>query len=986
MGFKKLLRPRVIVWFATTVVLIATFSVANFFAQKMYGSLLDRVFGGKRAITAERDKTAPGYLTKEQAYNNGNAVTQEICEEGMILLKNEEKALPLKANAKISVFGKNSTNFQRTGADGKKKTIGLVYGGSGSAAPQDGERKTIYDSLTAAGFSYNETLKSFYENNGEGRSDNPSMTDAISGIPALKTGEISPDDFTADVTSSIAQYKDAALIVISRIAGEEWDLPRVAADNADRHYLELDNNERALVQYVVDQGFEHVVLLMNGSNYIDLGFLKESTGGADYTAFGSKIDAAINIGSPGGFGIMALGKILSGAVNPSGHTVDLVYTQYDQDPTWQNFGGNTGVGINTDAYKGTPYSFVEYEENIYFGYRYYETRDYVNNDGGAWYNEHVVYPFGYGLSYTTFDEEFVSVSTTALEADKTFDVQIKVKNTGEVAGKDVVQLYVTTPYKNNGIEKVYKSLVGFAKTKLLQPQGEETLTITVDPYNFASFDSRDKNNNKFKGWELDDGDYIFHVANNSHTDIDTFTLNLASPARFEKDPVTKTNVVPLFQEVTDHMVDPKRESLSRTDFAGTMPKMITEEERVVDQKIIDAIRSVEITNKEEKAESMPRTNAPVTISLKELAGAEYDDGLWEQFIDQMTFDEMLKLFNDGCYQTTDIERLGIPRTISSDGPTGLVCFLSNMIDIGGISQPEVYGTCYYCSECLVAQTYNLELAKKEANAIGDEGYVGNERGDGLTYPGWYAPAVNLHRSPFSGRNTEYYSEDPFISGKFAAQVVRGVQEKGMYANVKHFALNDQETHRNGICTWCDEQAIRELYLRPFETAVKEGKTLGVMSSFNRIGTEWTGGSYRLLTKILRNEWGFKGSVICDYHTTDYMDSKQMLYAGGDLNLCSTDAQWLQTSDIYDTPYVSKDNADDVMMLRRSAHNNLYAIVNSSAMDVEILGYHMATWRVVLIVVDCAVGAGLATWGFFAIFTALRYKPKQKAVEETPAAE
>ena len=974
MGFKKLLKARVIVWFATTVVLVATFSVANFFATKMYGSLLDRVFGGKRAITEERDKSAPGYLTKTQAYDNGNAVTQEICEEGMVLLKNESKALPLKPNAKISVFGKNSTNFERTGKDGKKKTIGLVYGGSGSAAPQDGERKTIYDSLTAAGFSYNEALKSFYENNGEGRSDNPSMADAIGGIPALKTGEISPNDFTTDVTNSIGQYKDAALIVISRIAGEEWDLPRVAADNADRHYLELDNNERALVQYVVNQGFEHVVLLMNGSNYVDLGFLKASTGGEDYTNFGSKIDAAINIGSPGGFGIMALGKILSGEVNPSGHTVDLVYTNYASDPTWQNFGGNLGI---SDAYKGTPYSYVEYEENIYFGYRYYETRDFVNNDEHAWYNEHVVYPFGFGLSYTTFSEELVDAAALAapLKADETFDVQVKVKNTGEKAGKDVVQLYVTPPYKDNGIEKVYKQLVGFAKTDVLAPNAEETVTITVDPYNFASFDSKDKNGNKFKGWELDDGDYLFHVAKDSHTDSATFTKNLASPARFENDPVTGTRVEPLFPEVTEYMN--VSESLSRTDFAGTMPKMTTEAERSAPDAIISAIRSVDVTNPE-KAESMPKTNASVSIDLKELKGAKYDDGLWEQFLDQMTFDEMLKLFNEGCYSTVDIERLGVPRTISSDGPTGLVCFLSNMTSLG---EPEVYGTCYYQSECLLAQTYNLKLAEKQAHAIGDEGYVGNERGDGLTYPGWYAPAVNLHRSPFSGRNTEYYSEDPFISGKFAAQVIKGVQEKGMYANVKHFALNDQETHRNGICTWCDEQAIRELYLRPFETAVKEGKTLGLMSSFNRIGTEWTGGSYRLLTKILRNEWGFQGSVICDYHTTDYMDSKQMLYAGGDLNLCSTDAQMLQTTDIYDTPYVSKNNATDVMMLRRSAHNNLYAIVNSSAMDVTILGYHMATWRVILIVVDCVVGASLATWGFFAIFTALRKKPKVEAPAE-----
>jgi beta-glucosidase len=341
---------------------------------------------------------------------------------------------------------------------------------------------------------------------------------------------------------------------------------------------------------------------------------------------------------------------------------------------------------------------------------------------------------------------------------------------------------------------------------------------------------------------------------------------------------------------------------------------------------------------------------------------------------------MLSLFNEGCYSTLDIQRLGIPRTISSDGPTGLVCFLSNITPFG---DPEVYGTAYYQSECLLAQTYNIELAEKQGQAIGDECLCGNEKGDGLPYPGWYAPGVNLHRSPFSGRNTEYYSEDPYLSGVFAANVIKSVQEKGVYANVKHFALNDQETHRSdkGIATWCDEQAMRELYLRPFERAVKEGKTHGLMTSFNRIGSEWAGGSYRLCTTILRNEWGFQGSVICDYHTDTYMDSKQMLYAGGDIGLIGQDTLKLQTSGVYNSPYVSPTDAKDANLLRRSAHNNLYALANSNIMAAEIVGYKLATWKVLVYVVDAAISVGLAVWGFFAIWTALRKKDEVAAASE-----
>ena len=1000
MNFLKVLkRKRIIIWGAVSILLVGVLIAANYLADHQYGSLFDQVFGPGDPIPAEGEEGIPfiqDFNTKKEACEFGNQVTQEICDEGMVLLKNEGDALPLKAGAKVSVFGKNSVN--------------LVYGGSGSAAPGDGERKTIFQSLEAAGFSYNPKLKSFYEGSasGSGRSKNPDMD---AGVSTLKTGETPISSYKSDVTDSYAQYGDAAIVVFSRIAGETWDLPRVASDDPNRHYLELDNNERDLLRHIGQSGkFQHVIVLMNGSNYIDLGFLEQRTNPTDYNDFGKYVDGAVVIGSPGGEGIMALGRILAGSVNPSGKTVDTIYTKYNEDPTWQNFGGNFKTA--GDAYLNslelkegkadtTGYYLVEYEENIYMGYRYYETRGHI--DGDEWYNSHVVYPFGYGLSYTQFTEEVSSVTGgDSLNANENFKVNIKVKNTGSKAGKQVVQLYVEAPYTEGKIEKAYKTLVGFAKTDVLQPNTTETVEINVRPYDFACFDSQDKNGNSFKGWELEKGNYVFHVGVDAHNDVATFTKNLADDARFENDPDTNYKVEPLFNDVTTHMVE-KCENLSRKDFAGTFPQTITDEQRVVDADTLAALKQKEANNPE-TFEKVPTMGAEYKIDLKKLAGKEYTDPLWEQYLDQLTFDDMLTLFNEGCYSTAAIKKdiivtkvdeetgeeyeelvkdaVVIPATTSADGPTGIVAFLGN---------PAVYGCCYYCSEVLLAQTYNLKLAEKQAKAIGNECLIGNEKGGCISYPGWYAPAVNIHRSPFSGRNTEYYSEDPFINGKFAAKVIEGVQKKGVYANLKHFALNDQETNRdgNGIATWCDEQAMREIYFKAFEIAVKEGKTHGLMTSFNRIGTQWAGGDYRLVTIVLRKEWGFQGSVICDFHTKLYMDSKQMLYAGGDINMVSADDRKLPTSKRYGTAYVTATDPKDTNLLRRSAHNNLFAIVNSNAMKVAIAGYKTAVWRMTLTGVTWGVAGALVLWGAAAITTAIlitrRANKKEEAAQEEAAA-
>ena len=1024
MGFLKILKKlfskkKVIFWAAFSVLFIGVLITANILANK-FGALINGVLGGERAIIEKESYHKlykPDFEDKKATLENGNKVTQEICEEGMVLLKNDKKdgnyALPLKpategAKIKVSIFGKNSVN--------------LVYGGSGSAAPtQSVPCKTIYDSLNEElGFECNLALKDFYSNkklSGDGRSENPEMEHGDS-IPVLKTGETPVSSYGSDLTDTYAQYNDAALVVFSRIAGENWDLPRTAADNLlTRHYLELDDNERALLDHVCSYNFKHVIILFNGSNNIDMGFLKFPTD----PAYHEKIDGAMLIGSPGATGIMALGRILKGDVNPSGHLTDTIYTRYHEDPTWQNFGDNSSYqnypdkSTMTDTqYKDAlkaltygdayiqegeglkPYFSVSYEEGIYLGYRYYETRyaEMAATDQAAaddWYNSHVLYPFGYGLSYTEFEQ--VIVNKTELEAaDLTaepFTVKVNVTNTGAVKGKQVVQVYASAPYYAGKIEKSHKVLVGFAKTEELAAGATtaEPLEIKITPYDFASFDTEDANDNSNKGYDLDAGNYDFYVSENVHDDGQKFSKNLSNTIAFGNDPMTGTKVSPLFFTSTTDKTNLEKflqQELSRSFMSiedinddPRFPKMPTVGDRTVDERFINKEDRYTTDNPEDLS-TMPLTGQQVTLKLEDMVGKDYDDPDWEVFLNQLKTSEMTDLFNKGMYATEKLPRVGVPKTLSCDGPTGLVAFMGT---------PEVYGTCYYCSECLVAQTYNVKLAEKQGNAIGNEALFGDQRSSGshLPYTGWYSPGVNLHRSPFSGRNTEYYSEDPFISGKMAARVIEKSQEKGVYTTIKHFALNEQETHRsnNGQNYWVREQAIRELYLKPFEIAIKEGKSLGLMSSFTRIGQRWCGGSYPLLTKVLRNEWGFRGTVICDFHTDAYMDSKQMAYAGGDLNLTGTK---------YWSPNTNE--PEDVNVLRRAAHNNLYALANSNAMNQKILGYKLPVWRELLYIGEAGVGVLFLAWGALVIIMTLRSKgdgkgkkaKKGKVEEEAPAEE
>lgn len=929
------------VWAIVSISVIALMLTVTILASTVfYNFLIITPLGGERVIYADgrEPSFAKETASKEDALAQANALNEELAGEGMVLLKNED-ALPLAKGDKVSVFGKNSVN--------------LVYGGSGSGGGNNASAKTIYDSLEAAGFHWNDTLKRFYENaaqSGEKRPSNPSDLDS-GGNKMLTTAETPYAKYNEfNIPSSYAEYSDAALIVLSRIGGEGFDLPRVSSDDADRHYLELDPNEQDLIRNVCGAGFKKVIVLINSSNNMELGWAKDDALG--------KIDGVLFLGGPGNTGIMALGRILNGELSPSGRTVDTWSADFTKDPTWNNFGDNRVE--KGDRYvsggKDKQYYFVDYEEGVYVGYRYYETRGLT--DGEDWYRSNVVYPFGYGLGYTDFSWEITSFT----EPDKSGkgSVTVTVTNTGEADAKDVVELYATAPYTEGGIEKPYKVLIGFAKTPLLYPASEADLdhpssaevTIAIDLYDVASYDATDANHNGFAGYELDGGIYTFHVAKNAHETVETRECNVEA-VRYERDPVTGYEVTNRFDDADAQLSG----VLSRMDWEGTWPTSPTVEERTVSASFISSLND-RTPNNPNVSGTMPTTDAEATVVLWDMVRAPYDDPRWETLLNALTVSEMGDLFNNGTFQTAAVLKIGKPKTTDADGPVGFVNFMGD---------PSVYDTCSYCSEALLASGWNTEAMQKMGNSVGEEGLWGNVQGDGAPYSGWYAPAVNIHRSPFGGRNFEYFSEDPFLAGMMASYEIRGAMEKGVYTHVKHFAVNEQETHRsnNGLCTYITEQALREVYLRAFELTVKVGGTHGMMSSFNRIGTKWTGGDYRLLTEVLRNEWGFQGAVICDFNTNSYMDGKQMAYAGGDINLTTT-RPWT-----YDAG-----NASDVNVLREAAKHILFTVANSNAMNAEVIGYRAPVWQISLFVADGVIAVLIAIWGVFAIRGSLKKSKEQ----------
>lgn len=928
------------------------------------GGLMDTLFGSQRPIYSDEVTSvypAQKAASKAEAFANAQEVNLKLAEEGFVLLKNENAALPMNKGARISVFSKNSVN--------------LSYGGSGSGGFDTSNNKDLYESLNDAGFVTNPTLKSFYESSQSGPVRTANSSDLDNGDnQKIATAETPQSKYTDAVKNSYADYSDAALVVITRIGGEGFDLPRYQGDSEgavspDSHYLELDQNEIDLLTAVTDGTFKRVVVVFNTPSSFEATFLKDSA----YAAFADKIDAAVWIGFTGSNGITALGEILNGDVNPSGRLVDTWAADFTKNPSFVNFG--TGcLPDTTDKYDGGMYYSVDYEEGIYVGYRYYETRG--ETDGEDWYNANVVYPFGYGLSYTTFDWTVGDASASEIELGTTITVPVTVKNTGSVAGKDVVQLYASAPYTLGGIEKAHKVLVGFAKTKLLQPGESETVTVSFDPYSAASYDYRDANSNGFSGYELEAGEYTLYVSRNAHESEKAIALNLAADVQIGTDPTTDSEVVNRYTD-SEEFLDSDWQldtMLSRADWEGTWPTPQTAQQHAGTDRLYEEIRSEEHNNPTDfDSEEYPWFGEEPTLTLRDLlpsAEAEgyepvvsYDDERWEELMMGCDEEEMIALINNGAYHTLAMEGVGLPATIHGDGPSGFTCFMS---------KEQVNGTCQYVSEPVMASTWNIDLMTELGEAIGEEGTIG-DKATGQPYSSIYAPGVNIHRSPFGGRCSEYFSEDPFISGMMGAAEVQGIQSRGVLPTVKHFVANEQETHRSigGDLSWVSEQTLREIYLKPFEYTVKRGETRGIMSSFNRIGTRWTGGDYRLLTEILRNEWGFNGLVICDFNTIpQYMIPRMMFYAGGSLDLATQQsAMWMDcdTSD-----------AGDAIVLMRAVKDVMYALVNSNAMNAEVIGYNPPIWQEYLHWINIGAFTLVGVWLVLAIVRTVRCNKRQKA--------
>lgn len=928
------------------------------------GGLMDTLFGSQRPIYS--DEVTSVYPTqkatnKAEAFANAQEVNLKLAEEGFVLLKNENAALPMNKGARISVFSKNSVN--------------LSYGGSGSGGFDTSNNKNLYESLNDAGFVTNPTLKRFYESSQSGPVRTANSSDLDNGDnQKIATAETPQSKYTDAVKNSYADYSDAALVVITRIGGEGFDLPRYQGDSEgavspDSHYLELDQNEIDLLTAVTDGTFKRVVVVFNTPSSFEATFLKDSA----YAAFADKIDAAVWIGFTGSNGITALGEILNGDVNPSGRLVDTWAADFTKNPSFVNFG--TGcLPDTTDKYDGGMYYSVDYEEGIYVGYRYYETRG--ETDGEDWYNANVVYPFGYGLSYTTFDWTVGDASASEIELGTTITVPVTVKNTGSVAGKDVVQLYASAPYTLGGIEKAHKVLVGFAKTKLLQPGESETVTVSFDPYSAASYDYRDANSNGFSGYELEAGEYTLYVSRNAHESEKAIALNLAADVQIGSDPTTDSEVVNRYTDSEDFLDSDWQldTMLSRADWEGTWPTPQTAQQHAGTDRLYEEIRSEEHNNPTDfDSEEYPWFGEEPTLTLRDLlpsAEAEgyepvvsYDDERWEELMMGCDEEEMIALINNGAYHTLAMESVGLPATIHGDGPSGFTCFMS---------KEQVNGTCQYVSEPVMASTWNINLMNELGEAIGEEGTIG-DKATGQPYSSIYAPGVNIHRSPFGGRCSEYFSEDPFISGMMGAAEVQGIQSRGVLPTVKHFVANEQETHRSigGDLSWLSEQALREIYLKPFEYTVKLGETRGIMTSFNRIGTRWTGGDYRLLTEILRNEWGFNGLVICDFNTIpQYMIPRMMFYAGGSLDLATQQSAMWTDCDTSD--------AGDAIVLMRAVKDVMYALVNSNAMNAEVIGYNPPIWQEYLHWINIGAFTLVGVWLVLAIVRTVRCNKRQKA--------
>lgn len=864
--------------------------------------------------------TGNGTITEETS-DAATALCEEIAEEGIVLLQNEDNTLPMESGTKLNVFGWSSTN--------------PVYGGTGSGSLSDAyPTVSLLEGFANAGFEVNEDLVNFYT---EYRDSRPmvGMWGQDWTVPEPTMDEY--DD--ANVFESAKEYSDTAVVVIARSGGEGADLPTsldpevedtFSADggmfgasglryseneddlDASKHYLELSNREQAMIDRVTAE-YDNVVLVVNAANTMELSFVENY----------EQIKSVVWCPGTGQSGFNALGKILSGEINPSAKTSDTFVKDLTNTPTYNNFGYYTYDNMDEFAVDGATPSFVNYTDGIYVGYRFYET---AAQEGLINYEDLVQYPFGYGLSYTEFTQEMGELNVS----DGRISVDVTVTNTGDTAGKDVAEIYYNPPYTDGGIEKASVNLAGFAKTDILEPGASQTVTVSFQIEDMASYD--DKN---AQAYVLEAGDYEISLRTDSHTVVDTKVYTVDETITYgegntrSSDETTATNQLDFANGELTYLS--RANGFANYAEATAAPSNYTMSEE--DKATFYNNSNYDPTVYNDESDEMPTTGADNGLTLADLRGVDYDDAQWEDLLDQLTIADMDNMIAIGGYQTAAAGSVGKVQTIDCDGPASIN---NNFTGTGSIGFP---------AGVMIANTWNVDLATAFGQSIG-------KMADEMGVSGWYAPAMNIHRSAFAGRNFEYYSEDPLLSGAIATYAVKGAEEEGVYAYIKHFALNDQETNRNNqLCTWFNEQSAREIYLKPFEMCVKEGGAKAVMSAFNFYGTEPAGASAAVLINILRDEWGFQGFVLTDYYGVyGYQDADRMVRNGNDCMLVAYDTE---TNHMTDT-----ESATSVQAMRQACKNIMYTVVNSRAYDAENLQTGLMTWQIAAIAIDVVLAAGL----------------------------
>jgi beta-glucosidase len=921
-----LIRRSICLGLSTVLLLVAI--VLQWMAPSYLGMLDGFVSGVKSTATEEEI---------EETSVEANALSKRVEVESAVLLRNEENVLPFSRDTKkVNVFGWASTEW--------------IGGGSGSGGVTSVEMDLL-QALNSYGIETNTALSEMYEAFQSERE----YTSTLHSWPeqSCRLYEPSIQDteyYTEELLAEAEQFSDTAIVVIGRISGESNDATQTQykcvsskdeiVEDATRTYLDLSTEEMELLTYV-GATYQNVVVLLNVANVMTLGALETISG----------IDACLMVGYTGQTGAAAIPELLWGEENPSGHTVDTWSYEFATAASYANAAAD-GVGAysNADglypangtnngnlgeAYVYEQVSYLDYVEGIYVGYKWYETADVegywdaIENVYGIGYDGVVQYPFGYGLSYTTFEQTILQSTPQSNQTlDETTDkiqICVQVTNTGNRAGQDVVQLYYTAPYIQGQIEKSSVELLDFAKTKVLEPGESQELCFELEISEMASYDCYDKNENGFCGYELDAGVYQIKLMKNAHelmSEDSIVTYELLETIQFPEDSLTGLTVSNKFTGDTamDGISLDGNDSeqsityLTRADFVGTFPEVEVgktramaenlKEQNLYTQAMADAwdTQDVEevITGANNRLKVMKNHQlTDVGIQL----GENYEDPLWEDVLDQLTLNEMLNLVSHGYSHTAGVASIGKELTLDADGPA----------QIGGFTGRNA-GTGFPSSSTL-AQSWNTELALEVGRMIGHQAAQNG-------YSGWYAPAVNLHRSPFNGRNYEYYSEDSYLSGQMCGNTVAGSLDAGTYCYVKHLICNDGEAgiYRDSIYIWMTEQTLRETYLEPFRIIVEEYGATGIMSSYNRIGAIWTGGSTALLTGILREEWNFKGAVITDYSDHhEFMNGDQMIRAGGDL--------WMDGVYSGSLQYETESNAMK-LALRTASKNILYMVLNA----------------------------------------------------------